>query len=133
MKFIVCENYEQMSQKAAEIFASQLILKPDSILGLATGTTPIGTYDRLVEMNKEGKKTTSGKVITRLKDKNVWYRDTETSDPNKKSTQRQTEAVYYQRDFINKWLKNEWIEKDELRGSYILTEKGRIVIDTFYV
>ena len=87
----------------------------------------------LDEMNKEGKKTTSGKVITRLKDKNVWYRDTETSDPNKKSTQRQTEAVYYQRDFINKWLKNEWIEKDELRGSYILTEKGRIVIDTFYV
>ena len=55
MRFIVCNNYEEMSEKAAEIFASQLILKPDSILGLATGTTPIGTYDRLVEMNKAGK------------------------------------------------------------------------------
>ncbi len=55
MRFIVCENYEQMSEKAADIFAAQLTLKPDSILGLATGTTPIGTYDRLVEMNKAGK------------------------------------------------------------------------------
>ncbi len=55
MRLIVCENYEKMSDAAADIIASQLILKPDSKLGLATGTTPIGTYDRLVEMNKAGK------------------------------------------------------------------------------
>ena len=55
MRLIVCENYEKMSQVAADIIASQLILKPTSKLGLATGTTPIGTYDRLVEMNKAGK------------------------------------------------------------------------------
>ncbi len=55
MRLIVCENYEKMSEAAADIIASQLILKPDSKLGLATGTTPIGTYDRLAEMNREGK------------------------------------------------------------------------------
>ncbi len=55
MRIIVCENYDEMSAKAAEVVASQLILKPDSILGLATGSTPIGMYENLVKMNKEGK------------------------------------------------------------------------------
>ena len=55
MRIIVCENYDEMSAKAAEIVASQLILKPDSILGLATGSTPIGTYENLAKMNREGK------------------------------------------------------------------------------
>lgn len=55
MRIIVCENYDEMSVKAAEVVASQLILKPDSILGLATGSTPIGMYENLVKMNKEGK------------------------------------------------------------------------------
>lgn len=54
MRVIVCKSYDEMSDKAAKIVASQLILKPDSILGLATGTTPIGMYKRLIEMNKSG-------------------------------------------------------------------------------
>ncbi len=54
MRIIVCENYDEMSARAAEIVASQLILKPDSILGLATGSTPIGLYENLAKMNKEG-------------------------------------------------------------------------------
>lgn len=54
MKVILCENYEEMSAKAANIFAAQLTLKPDSILGLATGSTPVGMYKKLIEMNKAG-------------------------------------------------------------------------------
>ena len=54
MRIIVCENYDEMSMEAAKIVASQMILKPDSILGLATGSTPIGTYENLAKMNKEG-------------------------------------------------------------------------------
>ena len=53
MRIIVCENYEEMSEKAAQIVASQMILKPDSILGLATGSTPVGMYQKLVKMNQE--------------------------------------------------------------------------------
>lgn len=55
MRVIVCKDYDEMSAKAAELVASQIILKPDSVLGLATGSTPIGLYERLGEMYKSGK------------------------------------------------------------------------------
>lgn len=48
MNFIICENYDEMSKKAAEIVAKQIKDKPDSILGLATGSTPIGLYKELI-------------------------------------------------------------------------------------
>lgn len=54
MRLILCENYEEMSLQGAKIFASQIILKPDSILGLATGSTPVGLYQNLIKMNKSG-------------------------------------------------------------------------------
>lgn len=54
MKIYVEENYEAMSKKAALIVASQMILKPKSVLGLATGSTPVGMYKQLVEMYKKG-------------------------------------------------------------------------------
>lgn len=54
MKVIVLDNYQQISIKAAQIVASQIILKEDSILGLATGGTPVGMYSELVKMYKLG-------------------------------------------------------------------------------
>lgn len=42
-------NYDEMSQKAANIIAAQMITKPDCVLGLATGSTPIGTYKELIK------------------------------------------------------------------------------------
>lgn len=54
MRVIVCENYEEMSKVGARIFAAQMTLKPDSILGLATGSTPVGLYRELIRMNKAG-------------------------------------------------------------------------------
>jgi len=52
---IVCENYSEMSARCAEIFAEQIRKKPDSILGLATGSTPIGTYENLCKLYEDGK------------------------------------------------------------------------------
>ncbi len=54
MKIIVTKDYEEMCRRAAYIFASQITLKENSILGLATGSTPIGMYDKLIELNKNG-------------------------------------------------------------------------------
>ncbi|MBQ8164711.1 MAG: glucosamine-6-phosphate deaminase [Clostridia bacterium] len=54
MKIIVCKDYEQMSVEAAKIVAAQMKEKKDSILGLATGSTPLGLYNELVRMNKNG-------------------------------------------------------------------------------
>lgn len=55
MKLYVCKNYDEMSAKAADVVASVITLKPDCVLGLATGSTPVGMYTRLAEMNKAGK------------------------------------------------------------------------------
>ena len=54
MRIYETANYEEMSRKAANILSAQVILKPDSVLGLATGSTPIGTYDQLVEWDEKG-------------------------------------------------------------------------------
>ncbi|MDB8794712.1 glucosamine-6-phosphate deaminase [Romboutsia sp. 1001216sp1] len=54
MRILVCKDYNEMSKKAAQMIASQLTLKPDSVLGLATGSTPIGMYKELVSMYEEG-------------------------------------------------------------------------------
>ena len=54
MRLILCENYDEVSKAAAKIMASQLILKPASVLGLATGSTPLGMYKILAEMNQRG-------------------------------------------------------------------------------
>ncbi|ABR50263.1 glucosamine-6-phosphate isomerase [Alkaliphilus metalliredigens QYMF] len=50
MRIYIEEDYEKMSKKAALIVASQIILNPQSVLGLATGSTPVGMYQALVEM-----------------------------------------------------------------------------------
>ncbi len=55
MKFITVKSYAELSEKAADIIAAQIINKPDCVLGLATGSSPIGTYKRLIEDNKAGK------------------------------------------------------------------------------
>ncbi|AGC68963.1 glucosamine-6-phosphate deaminase NagB [Thermoclostridium stercorarium subsp. stercorarium DSM 8532] len=54
MRIINVKDYEEMSRKAADLIAAQIILNPKSVLGLATGSSPIGTYERLVELNRNG-------------------------------------------------------------------------------
>lgn len=54
MKFFEVKSYEEMSKKAANVIAAQVISKPNCVLGLATGSTPIGAYSNLVEMCKNG-------------------------------------------------------------------------------
>jgi glucosamine-6-phosphate deaminase len=55
MKLHVCKNYDELSDIAAQIISSVITLKPNCVLGLATGSTPVGTYRRLIEMNQSGK------------------------------------------------------------------------------
>lgn len=55
MKYLVAENTEEMSLLAADIFAEQIKRKPDCVLGLATGSTPVPLYAELVRRNKSGK------------------------------------------------------------------------------
>ena len=54
MRLICAKDYEDVSRKAANIIAAQIQLKPDCVLGLATGSSPIGTYKQLIAKYESG-------------------------------------------------------------------------------
>ncbi len=54
MRIIKAKDYADMSKKAADIIAAQIIMKPDCVLGLATGSTPEGLYAELVKKYEAG-------------------------------------------------------------------------------
>ncbi len=54
MRIYRAKDYNDMSRKAANILSAQVIMKPDAVLGLATGSTPLGTYAQLIEWYKKG-------------------------------------------------------------------------------
>ena len=54
MRIYRAKDYDELSRKAANIIAAQVIMKPDSVLGLATGSSPVGTYKQLIERCRMG-------------------------------------------------------------------------------
>ena len=54
IRIVRVRDYEDMSRQVANIISAQIILKPNCVLGLATGSTPIGAYQQLVEWYKKG-------------------------------------------------------------------------------
>ena len=54
MKFVTVKTYEKLSRQAANIISAQVILKPKSVLGLATGSTPVGIYRQLIDWYNKG-------------------------------------------------------------------------------
>jgi len=54
MRIIRTKNYDDMSRKAATIIAAQVVIKPNCVLGLATGGTPVGAYKNIVEWYNNG-------------------------------------------------------------------------------
>lgn len=53
MKVIVAKDYEEMSAKAFEVMAEVVKNKSDAVLGLATGSTPIGLYKQMIKDHEE--------------------------------------------------------------------------------
>ncbi len=54
MRLIKAKDYQEASRQVANIISAQVILKPDSVLGLATGSSPIGAYRQLIEWYNKG-------------------------------------------------------------------------------
>ncbi len=54
MRIISARDYDHMSREAANIISAQVILKPDCVLGLATGSSPLGTYKQLIKWYEKG-------------------------------------------------------------------------------
>ena len=57
MRTYITEDYQAMSRRAAHIIAAQVHLNPACVLGLATGSTPIGMYKQLIEWYKADRKS----------------------------------------------------------------------------
>ena len=55
MKIYAAKDYDDMSRKAGNLIAAQITMKPDAVLGLATGSTPVGAYGQLIEKCKIGR------------------------------------------------------------------------------
>ena len=66
-------------------------------------------------------------LIRSLKHNNLWYRGEYDIE-----SKNRIESVYLQRDFINKWKEEGWVEKDIHTKRYVITKKGRSILDTFY-
>ena len=82
MRIYKAKDYEEMSRKAAGIVSAQIIMKPDCVLGLATGATPVGLYKQLIEWYRNGDLDFSGvrtvnldeyKGISRENDQSYYY------------------------------------------------------------
>ena len=54
MRLIEAKDYQEASRQVANIISAQVILRPDSVLGLATGSSPIGAYRQLIEWYNKG-------------------------------------------------------------------------------
>lgn len=57
MNIIICKDYDEMSQKACDILVDQVKEKPNAVLGLATGSTPLGLYQKVINAYKHGQLT----------------------------------------------------------------------------
>lgn len=66
VKIVKTENYKEMSKKAAGLIAAQVIMKPDCVLGLATGSTPVGIYQALIRKYENGELDFSGITTVNL-------------------------------------------------------------------
>ena len=78
VRIILCDSYNEISERAAELIRAQIILKPDCVLGLATGSSPVGMYDRLAEMNLDFSGVTTFNLdeyypISRENDQSYYY------------------------------------------------------------
>jgi glucosamine-6-phosphate deaminase len=66
MVIYAAKDYEEMSKKAASIIGAQILMKPSAVLGLATGSTPVGTYQQLVKWYEQGDLDFSGITTVNL-------------------------------------------------------------------
>ncbi len=66
MEIDITENYQKLSGKAAEIIKNEISKKPDIVLGLATGSTPVGCYKKLVKMHESGEVDFSKVIVFNL-------------------------------------------------------------------
>jgi len=72
------------------------------------------------------------KMIQLLRDNGLWTRDESGDNKKKKDEIINSNKVYFQRNYKEKWIERGWIKKGKLTKRYELTEEGKIILDIFY-
>ena len=87
----------------------------------------------LNEANRSKRNMKGPDVIKKLKEQELWRRSGwERSDQHHDTNAEKGDSVYYHRDYVSRWLSNGWVERDDFRKRYELTEEGLRIIETFY-
>ena len=79
----------------------------------------------------ENDRVRASKMIYELKKNGFWIRKYDERDLNEKSCPR-NDLTYFHRDFMDRWMSNHWIEKDEFSNTYRLTSNGKRILEIFY-
>ena len=96
---------------------------PDRELVLA-----LRCVNELLEIDERAR---ASKMIYALKVKGYWMRRFDTEGLNEKSSPH-NDLIYFRRDFMDRWISEGWVEKDEFHNIYRLTESGKRILDVFY-
>jgi len=118
--------------------------KPVGLTDTTRGPSKLATYFiqkpekdlvcglRILSARIENKKPVKGPdMIYALKENDLWYKESNFghTDP---TSEKQGEAVFYHRNYVERWLKEKWVIKNENRKRYELTPLGQNIIDTFH-
>lgn len=87
-------------------------------------------YSNLLGTGSRPRRVTAPEVIEELEKIGLWEHSSD--GPGKRKNEKASNAVYFHREFIERWLKHKWIKRDDSGKRYILTEEGQRVIETFY-
>ena len=126
MKFITVDTYEKLSRQAANIISAQVIIKPDCVLGLATGSSPLGTYKQLIDWYNKGDIDFSGVTSVNL-DEYVGLDDS--SDQSSRYIMNKNFFEHINIDIKNTFVPNgcaENLEKEGLEYDKHIEELGGI-------
>ena len=100
------------------------IKKPDETL-----VRGLRIYRELSGDDSKPKRVTAPQVIDRLEAKGLWNHEPKSG----RNGETSSNAVYFHREFIERWVKHRWIYKDDNSKRYIITDEGKRILDTFYI
>ena len=90
-------------------------------------------YKEETEKTGKYKRVTAPAVIARLKAEGLWNHEIDRNNEKMVKNEKSSNAVYFHREYIERWLKHQWIERDDSGKGYRVTDEGTRVIETFYV
>ncbi len=137
--YFIRETDEQGNEREIPVGLSKSIKEPVRLQHFHIKKPPrelvlgLRIYRKHAEQaNNRYRRVTAPAVIEDLKRAGLWNHMVDPKDEKKMKNEKSSNAVYFHREFIERWLKHKWIVRDESGKKYIITDEGKRVIETFY-